>query len=151
MRSRPTFALLSLLMLTASVAKASDWLTAQQWQRRLVLATGFQSPEAAAALSREVERLQAPLEARRISVWGLDDDRLRWLGGAAPVGESTLNVSTSALRKRFQLRERNLHLIGLDGGLKAVRPGPDQLQTLIDAVDSMPMRVREIQGGEGAL
>jgi len=83
-----------------------------------------------------------------MAVWGLDDGGLRWIGGSAPSAEASVDeAQLASLRQALERAPTRpgLHLFGLDGGLKASRSRADQLQELIDAVDSMPMRVREVR------
>ncbi|SDD17319.1 DUF4174 domain-containing protein [Aquimonas voraii] len=131
----------TLACLTAP-AMAEDWLAAQQWQRRLIVVDEAIAPATEAPLARQA----AALRERRVSVWRWNDPRLEWMGGMPALAEEVASgASTEGLRRalaRAPLRP-GLHLFGLDGGLKASRGEVDQLSELIDAVDSMPMRVRE--------
>lgn len=125
-----------------TAAMAGDWLAAQQWQRRLVVVDEALAPAAEATLVQHA----AALRERRMSVWRWDGDSLDWMGGMpALAADEVSGPPTAGLRQALEsapLRP-GLHLFGLDGGLKASRGEADQLHALIDAVDSMPMRVRE--------
>lgn len=133
------------LLLLGVPSQAQDWLQAQRWAQRLVIADA----PLEAALTPATAASEAALRERRMAVWVLDDGGLRWIGGSAPsasaeVGEAQLASLRQAL-ERAPMRP-GLHLFGLDGGLKASRSRADELQDLIEAVDSMPMRVREARG-----
>jgi hypothetical protein len=130
-------------------AVAGDWLAAQQWQRRLVIVDEALAPALEATLAPHA----AALRERRMSVWRWDGKSLNWMGGmpALAVGEVS-GLSTAGLRQALERAKPRpgLHLFGLDGGLKASRSGVDPLQALIDAVDSMPMRVRETRASSAS-
>jgi hypothetical protein len=123
-------------------ASAADWLSAQQWQRRLVLAVEVDE----AALRSQTGPLNPALIDRRLSVWRLDGDVPVWVAGAAPVaGSEAAAADAAAIRDRLGIERPGLHLVGLDGGVKAHRSRIEQLDELMDALDSMPMRVREMR------
>jgi hypothetical protein len=133
-----------LLTLTClpTAAMADDWMAAQQWQRRLVIVDEALAPAAEATLAPH----EAALHARRMSVWRWDGESLSWMGGMpALAADEVSGPPTAGLRQaleRAPLRP-GLHLFGLDGGLKSSRGEVAHLHELIEAVDSMPMRVRE--------
>lgn len=133
------------LLSAATPSKAQDWLQAQRWEQRLVIVDA----PLEAALRPDLAASEAALRERRMAVWGLDDGGLRWIGGSAPsAGASVDEAQLASLRQALEgaPMRPGLHLFGLDGGLKASQSRADQLQELIDAVDSMPMRVREARG-----
>lgn len=125
-----------------TAAAAGDWLSAQQWQRRLVVVDAALAPAAEVLLPQQ----EAALRERRLSVWRWDGNALSWIGGMpALAADNARGRSTEGLRgalARAPLRP-GLHLFGLDGEPKASRGEVAQLRELIEAVDSMPMRVRE--------
>lgn len=133
------------LLGSAMLSQAHGWLQAQRWEQRLVIVDA----PLEAALTPAMASYDDALRERRMAVWMLDDSGLRWIGGSAP--SASARVDEAQLAGLRQALERaptrpGLHLFGLDGGLKASRSRADQLQELIDAVDSMPMRVREARG-----
>lgn len=132
-----------LVLLAASwPAAASDWLAAQRWQQRLVVVNAELGP----SLATSLELQQNALSERRVSVWQLENDRLRWIGGAKPSAAGEVGGrSLDGLRRTLErvAHAPGLHLFGLDGSLKASREHPDQLGELVDAIDSMPMRRQE--------
>ena len=138
-----------ILLITQSLpahasTSSEDWLHAQQWQRRLVIVDAALAPSLEAVLPR----YEAALRERRVAVWRWDGDSLDWIGGMPSLGAVEASGPTIVgLRQaldRAPVRP-GLHLFGLDGGLKASEAQAEQLQTLIEAVDSMPMRVRELR------
>lgn len=149
--TRPRIPVLSVLLmaaLCAAPAGAMGWLESQRWERRLVLVTG-------AADAPELEALQARLEAsadalqeRHLSVWRLERDRLRWVGGAPPLSGRGPGAS-DADRVRRLLRTNGsffgLHLVGLDGEYKARSADVAGLDDLLEQVDAMPMRRQELR------
>ena len=54
----------------------------------------------------------------------------------------------SALRKRFRPRDFQILLIGKDGQIKLRRPHPITAEDLNRQIDRMPMRRREMEGGQ---
>lgn len=54
----------------------------------------------------------------------------------------------SALRKMFRPRDFQILLIGKDGEIKLRRPHPITAEDLNRQIDRMPMRRREMQGGQ---
>ncbi len=133
------------LLLVAMPSQAQDWLRQQRWTQRLVIVDA----PLESALTPAMAASDAALRERRMAVWMLDDSGLRWIGGSAP--SASARIDEAQLASLRQALERaptrpGLHLFGLDGGLKASRSGAEQLQELIEAVDSMPMRVREARG-----
>ncbi|WP_395792088.1 DUF4174 domain-containing protein [Aquimonas sp.] len=136
---------LLVLLLSVNAIAATSWLDSQQWQRRLIIVTALDE-HAWVRLEHSLSEAQAALRERRLSVWQLQGDRLRWSGGAEALMPAVAG-SDAAGAVRDLLGERahapGLHLIGLDGGLKASRTTPEQLSELLDVVDSMPMRLRE--------
>lgn len=134
---------LLLMALAAASAHAADWLAAQRWQQRLVIVQGHDAESMADAVALHA----AGLEERRMALWLLESDRLLWIGGARPACPASIEgPALDTLREalRHAPAAEGLHLFGLDGGLKASRQQPSQLDELIEAVDSMPMRVREL-------
>lgn len=133
------------LLISLNAIAASGWLDSQQWQRRLIIVTALNA-DALVRLGHGLSAAQPALRERRLSVWHLQGDRLRWLGGAEALMPAAAGAE-AALEARALLGDRanvpGLHLIGLDGGLKASRAEPEQLPELLDAVDSMPMRLLE--------
>ena len=139
------FALALLLGMIAVPAAGSDWLAAQRWQQRLVIVQGL----AAEPMTEVLAAQASALEERTMAVWRLEAERLVWIGGAQPVGARVVEgeaLEGLRLRLRGAPQAAGLHLFGLDGGLKASRERAGQLEELIQAVDSMPMRVRELRG-----
>lgn len=133
------------LLGSAMLSQAQDWLQAQRWTQRLVIVDAPLD----SALTPAMAASDAALRERRMALWVLDDGGLRWIGGSAP--SASARIDEAQLASLRQALERaptrpGLHLVGLDGGLKASRSRADQLQELIEAVDSMPMRVREARG-----
>ena len=53
------------------------------------------------------------------------------------------------LRKKLRPRGFNLILIGKDGGIKLRTPHPIEVDALNRHIDRMPMRRREMDGGQG--
>jgi hypothetical protein len=133
------------LLLSLNAIAATRWLDNQQWQQRLIIVTALDE-DALARLGDGLSQAQAALRERRLSVWQLQGDRLRWLGGVEALMPAAADADAAAA-VRDLLGNRadapGLHLIGLDGGLKASRTTPEQLSELLDAVDSMPMRLLE--------
>ena len=134
---------LLVLLLSLNAIAATSWLDSQQWRRRLIVVTALDEG-ALVRLGHGLSATQAALRERRLSVWQLQGDHLRWLGGAEALMPAAADAAGAV---RDLLGERahapGLHLIGLDGGLKASRTTPEQLSELLDAVESMPMRLRE--------
>ncbi|ODU45527.1 DUF4174 domain-containing protein [uncultured Aquimonas sp.] len=127
------------------LSQAQDWLQTQRWAQRLVIVDA----PLEAALTPAMASYDAALRERRMAVWVLDDGGLRWIGGSAPSASADVDeAQLASLRQALEgaPMRPGLHLFGLDGGLKASRSRAEQLQELIDAVDSMPMRVREARG-----
>jgi hypothetical protein len=133
------------LLLSFNAIAATSWLDSQQWQRRLIIVTALDE-HAWVRLGHSLSAAQAALRERRLSMWQLQGDRLRWLGGAEALVPAAADAD-AARAVHDLLGDRaeapGLHLIGLDGGLKASRTTPEQLSELLDVVDSMPMRLRE--------
>jgi hypothetical protein len=133
------------LLGSAMLSQAQGWLQAQRWEQRLVIVDA----PLEAALTPAMASYDDALRERRMAVWMLDDSGLRWIGGSAPSASARVDEAQLAGLRRALARAASrpgLHLFGLDGGLKASRSRADQLQELIEAVDSMPMRVREARG-----
>lgn len=133
------------LLGSAMLSQAQGWLQAQRWEQRLVIVDA----PLEAALTPAMASYDDALRERRMAVWMLDDSGLRWIGGSAPSASARVDEAQLAGLWRALARAASrpgLHLFGLDGGLKASRSRADQLQELIEAVDSMPMRVREARG-----
>lgn len=133
------------LLGSAMLSQAQGWLQAQRWEQRLVIVDA----PLEAALTPAMASYDDALRERRMAVWMLDDSGLRWIGGSAPSASARVDEAQLAGLRRALARAASrpgLHLLGLDGGLKASRSRADQLQELIEAVDSMPMRVREARG-----
>jgi hypothetical protein len=133
------------LLGSAMLSQAQDWLRQQRWTQRLVIVDA----PLEAALTPAMASYDDALRERRMAVWMLDDSSLRWIGGSAPSASARVDEAQLAGLRQALARASSrpgLHLFGLDGGLKASRSRADQLQELIEAVDSMPMRVREARG-----
>jgi len=133
------------LLCSAILSQAQDWLQTQRWAQRLVIVDA----PLEAALTPAMASYDAALRERRMAVWVLDDGGLRWIGGSVPSASADVDEAQLASLRQALARapaRPGLHLFGLDGGLKASRSRADQLQELIEAVDSMPMRVREVRG-----
>lgn len=130
------------LLGSAMLSQAQDWLQAQRWEQRLVIVDA----PLEAALTPAMASYDDALRERRMAVWTLDDSSLRWIGGSAPSASARVDEAQLASLRQALARAASrpgLHLFGLDGGLKASRSRADQLQELVEAVDSMPMRIRE--------
>jgi len=56
--------------------------------------------------------------------------------------------ANSALRKKFRPRDFQILLIGKDGQIKLRRPHPITAEDLNRQIDRMPMRRREMNGGQ---
>lgn len=133
------------LLGSAMLSQAQDWLQVQRWTQRLVIVDA----PLESAMTPAMAASDAALRERRMALWVLDGGGLRWIGGSAPSAEARVDEAQVASLRQALARAPSrpgLHLFGLDGGLKASRSRADQLQELIEAVDSMPMRAREARG-----
>lgn len=130
------FNILSLvgLMLTANVAGAEeDLLESYVWTHRPVVV--FADSEKDPRFIRQMDDLasrEAALLERDVLVL-VDTDP----GAKGP------------LRTRFRPRGFQLLLIGKDGEIKLRTPHPIEVDALIRHIDRMPMRRREMRGGQG--
>ncbi|MCG6116778.1 MAG: DUF4174 domain-containing protein [Aquimonas sp.] len=133
-----------LCLLSLSAPAAAEWISAHRWQQRLVVVQGLSSNAVAAALRQHDHALRE----RRMAVWLLQGEQLGWIGGAEPLAAPpTHGPALDSLRRALRKAPEGstLYLFGLDGGLKGAVARPEQLVELIQAVDSMPMRAREIR------
>ena len=58
-------------------------------------------------------------------------------------------AANGSLRQRLHPRDFQILLIGKDGQIKYRRPHPVSAEDVIRQIDRMPMRRREMQGGQG--
>lgn len=131
---RPAIALMfGFLALIALPAAAEEDPVAQYlWEARPVII--FADSDKDPRFQRQVAALSARSDdmAERDVVILLDTD---------PAGQS-------ALRKKFRPRDFQILLIGKDGQIKLRRPHPITAEDLNRQIDRMPMRRREMDGGQ---
>ena len=123
-------------------------LSPYRWQNRLLLLFA-PSPEDGAygEQMRLLENETAALEDRDLLVFHLFGDS----GGleAAPPFTPSPEV-TATLRERYDVAEDafTVILVGKDGGEKERYRAPVAPETFYSAIDAMPMRRREMRGGD---
>ena len=131
-------------------------------RRFFALIFGCAALIAAPALAEEDPLAQYLWEARPVIVFADSDRDPRFQRqvaalSARPDDMAERNVvilldtdpsAKSALRKRFRPRDFQILLIGKDGQIKLRRPHPITAEDLNRQIDRMPMRRREMEGGQ---
>ena len=131
-------------------------------RRFFALIFGCAALIAAPALAEEDPLAQYLWEARPVIVFADSDKDPRFQRqvaalSARPDDMAERNVvilldtdpsAKSALRKRFRPRDFQILLIGKDGQIKLRRPHPITAEDLNRQIDRMPMRRREMEGGQ---
>ncbi|MEM7271207.1 MAG: DUF4174 domain-containing protein [Pseudomonadota bacterium] len=116
----------------ASAAMADDALAQYKWEARPVII--FADSEKDPRFQRQVASLSARSDdmAEREVVILMDTDP----------------DAKSELRQMFRPRDFQILLIGKDGEIKLRRPHPITAEDLNRQIDRMPMRRREMNGGQ---
>lgn len=125
------FVLVAAIFAGAAVAE-DDPITAYKWEARPVII--FADSEKDPRFQRQVANLAARSDdmTERDVVILMDTDP----------------DAGSALRKKFRPRDFQILLIGKDGQIKLRRPHPITAEDLNRQIDRMPMRRREMNGGQ---
>lgn len=138
-------ALLALLVAGLGMAGASgaDELGGRWAIRPLIVF----APDASAGAA-QTGLLDAPEQLRdlKLAVYVVTPDVVSpWFGAPRPA------TGAGALRQRYGVgaSEFRVVLIGLDGAAKLTAAAPVTLEQLAATIDEMPMRRRELSGGDG--
>ncbi|UHD17904.1 DUF4174 domain-containing protein [Thiocapsa bogorovii] len=123
---------------TASQAPLTG-LAPLRWQQRIILVDGQQIPDA-------VERLRRAQEAidERDILWFVNQQGRLQSNYPGPLDGA---LAAELKRQYFSRSDAAVFLIGKDGGLKTGDQRLD-LPRLFERIDAMPMRRREMEGGE---
>ena len=131
-------------------------------RRFFALILGWAAMIAAPALAEDDPLAQYLWEARPVIVFADSDKDPRFQRQVAALSAlpddmaerdvvillDTDPSAESALRKRFRPRDFQILLIGKDGQIKLRRPHPITAEDLNRQIDRMPMRRREMEGGQ---
>lgn len=132
-----------LLLLTAALPAQAYDLSQHQWRDRLLILAADDPADATLRDKLEaVRQKQAGIEDRRLVVFQLS-------AHSGSVDGRTLSASDlSRLRKLLRIApgQREMTLIGLDGGIKRRSDLGTDLEEIFAEIDRMPMRRAELDG-----
>jgi hypothetical protein len=118
-------------------------LKAYQWQNRLILLFApSETHHEYRALNDQIQARKSEIDDRDILVF-----RMLESGGVGPSEDRSKTHVGKSLRERFSIRPGKLTvvLIGKDGGEKLRQEDRFDLEEILELIDTMPMRQREMR------
>jgi len=132
----------TMLVMTADTARAFS-------PRRLIVAFGESGSPSFLVLEEAVRQVRCRLVDRDVDVVFIDLQELR----AIEPGTTDSDIVRRAMAVRSNASDRTdgfeLVLIGKDGSVKSRQRDPAALDTLLDLIDTMPMRRAEVRRAGG--
>jgi len=130
-----------LLLLVLKLTPIADGLDHYQWQNRLVVFIGEQTPKDKEIL-KDYQSLKEELEEKKIKFIQVSNQGIKEVFPAIKQVSST-SETFNTFKKRYP--KSSILLIGLDGGVKRKTNTLFKPKELFGIIDSMPMRASEIR------
>jgi len=125
----------------------SQNLDKYKWENRiLIIETTDQNNEEYRDQIKEFENSKEELAERKLVIYEIIGSEYKMTDYSKKVNESEWKISEERYRNKMKNKTLfRVSLIGLDGGIKLEKEEVLKKQGLIDIIDSMPMRRRQIK------